>query len=96
MGSVWPPVGQSAEIERVLIIQIIMEGTKLTYSLVVLACFAAFIPTLNAQEHDDDAYWKERSLIAYNNTLSAYMPQPHLVTSHTNEAVYRSFSTYIL
>lgn len=69
-----------------------MEGTKLTYSLVVLACFAAFIPTLNAGEHDaEDAYWKERALIAYNHTLGAYNPYPHLVTSHTNEAVHRSF-----
>lgn len=66
-----------------------MEGTKLTYSLVVLACFATFVPTLNAQEHADDAYWKERALIAYNNTLSAYQSHPHLVTAHTNEAVHR-------
>lgn len=70
-----------------------MEGTKLT--LIFLACFAAFIPTLNAQEHDDDDanYWKERALLAYNNTLSTYKPYPHLVTSHTNDQVHRSLST---
>ena len=66
-----------------------MEGTKLT-CLLLLACFAAFIPAFNAQqEHTDDDYWKERALIAYNNTLSSYNPFPHLVTSHTNEQVRR-------
>ncbi|KAL8117143.1 putative pectate lyase P59 [Apium graveolens] len=68
-----------------------MEGTKLKYFLVVLACFAAVIPALNAQEHDDDddVYWEKRSLIAYNHTLSAYQAHPHLVISHTNKAVQR-------